>query len=220
MIDVWRLRNGARVTLRPILPQDGPLLGDMLTRLSPAARHHRFHGGVRSVTPAQLAQLSAVDYRRHVAFVITASAPSGEQVIAEARYCVDAEGADDSAEFALVVDDRWQRRGLGLRALDTLAESAAAAGLRWLRGSVLAHNRPMLALLRRCRFHCIGDGSSAGVVQVEAALRPHAPPVTLAPHAVLDRVASWWRWRRDDRWRPVGSPRDPATHDRHPSANF
>ncbi len=46
--DIWRLRDGTCITLRPIRPQDAPLLDAMLERLSPRARQHRFHGGVNS----------------------------------------------------------------------------------------------------------------------------------------------------------------------------
>jgi RimJ/RimL family protein N-acetyltransferase len=191
--NAWRLPDGTRVTLRPILPQDGPLLGAMLGRLSPASRHNRFHGGVRAVTAAQLERLSTVDHDRHVAFVITASPGPGEQVIAEARYFIDTDSGGDSAEFALVVDDRWQRRGLGLRAMDVLAATARAAGLRWLYGSVMAHNHPMLALLRRCRFRCTEDRADPGMIKVETRLGAGSA-ATPRSRRIFGMLGRWLPW--------------------------
>ncbi len=162
--DHWRLRDGTQLTLRPMQVQDGRLLDDMLERLSPHARRNRFHGGVNS-RPALLDCLQAPG---QMAFIVTAERQQQLQVVAEARYAVDSLG--DSAEFALVVDERWQRRGLGERAMRALANTAAHTGLRWLHGEVLADNRAMLALMRRCRFCCTPDAEDPRLVHAESAL--------------------------------------------------
>jgi acetyltransferase len=70
----------------------------------------------------------------------------GSRIVAMAQYAV-CEPLD--AEFAVVVDDAWQRQGLGIQLLGVLAEYAARAGLAALAGLVLADNWPMLALLAR-----------------------------------------------------------------------
>jgi RimJ/RimL family protein N-acetyltransferase len=187
LIDVWTLRNGARITLRPVLPQDHGLLGDMVQRLSRATRYNRFHGAVNGLSKDTLRYMTQVDYRRHLAFVITTSDSDRERVVADARYTVDAEG--DSAEFAIVVDDGWQRRGLGERAVRALGEAARREGLRWLHGSVLSANTPMLSLMRRCQFCCTPDREDDRLVHVEARLGHAAPTKT------PQRERSWpMRW--------------------------
>ena len=187
LIDAWTLRNGARVTLRPVLPQDHGLLGDMIQRLSQATRYNRFHGAVSGLSAAMLQHMTQVDHRRHLAFVITTADGDREQVVADARYVVDDEG--DSAEFAIVVDDAWQRRGLAERAVRSLGAAARRGGLRWLHGSVLAANAPMLALMQRCGFRCTPDRKDERLVQVEARV-DHAAPAPTPP-----REVSWpARW--------------------------
>lgn len=194
-IDVWRLRDGTRLTLRPVLPQDASLLGRMVTQLSPASRSNRFHGSIQGLTGPELESMTYIDYAHTMAFVITLEDPSrGEQVIADARYVVDANAAD-SAEFAVMVDDRWQRHGLGRRAMQALAGAARHAGLRWLYGDVRARNVPMLSLMHRCSFSCTPDREDDDIVHAETSLDalPWAGPAA-------SRREGLWRWLP---WRPI-----------------
>ncbi len=187
LIDAWTLRNGARVTLRPVLPQDHGLLGDMIQRLSQATRYNRFHGAVSGLSTAMLHHMTQVDYRRHLAFVITTTDGEREQVVADARYAVDDEG--DSAEFAIVVDDEWQRRGLAERAVRALGAAARRGGLRWLHGSVLSANAPMLALMQRCQYRCTPHRKDDRLVHVETRV-DHAASTT-APRYEVPWLTRW-----------------------------
>jgi RimJ/RimL family protein N-acetyltransferase len=69
------------------------------------------------------------------------------------------------AEFAVVVDDAWQRQGLGNEMLGMLAEHAARAGLASFAGFVLPENWPMLALLSRFDCEFLAD-ADPGVIRV------------------------------------------------------
>jgi len=79
---------------------------------------------------------------------------AGSRIVAMAQYAV-CESLD--AEFAVVVDDAWQRQGLGIQLLGVLAEHAARARLAALAGLVLADNWPMLALLARLDCELVTD---------------------------------------------------------------
>ncbi|HUP07289.1 MAG TPA: GNAT family protein [Caldimonas sp.] len=160
-IHTWCSQDGQRFTLRPVEPRDLGLLAEMFRRTSGASRYDRFHGAVNELPLHVLRDFTHVDHRTHVALVITCGAPEGEIVVAEARYTVDV-GAS-TGEFAVLVEDRWQRRGLGERAVRSLVEAACRAGLRRLRGDVLRTNAAMLALMKRCGF-----GRTAGAREARA----------------------------------------------------
>lgn len=177
---LWRLCDGTHIVLRPLQAQDRPLLDDMLERLSPGARRNRFHGGVNS-RPALLEPMQA---ESGAAFVVVAEKPHHTQVVAEARYAIDQDAEGDSAEFAVVVDDRWHRMGLGAHAMRALTNTAAHAGLRWLYGDVLADNRAMLALMQRCHFCCTPDQEDPRLVHAEISLRARSEPA---------EPNRWWR---------------------------
>ena len=154
LIDVWNA-GSERLTLRPVLPQDERPLGDMLDRTSLAARRARF-GGVDHLADETLRAMTRLDFSEVLALVVTRCSPSrGETVIADARYVVDLEGAD--ASFAVLVDDPWQRRGVGTRLVKSMLQAASRGRLRRLRASVLRSNTAMLSLLRRMQFSFADD---------------------------------------------------------------
>jgi acetyltransferase len=188
LIDMRTLPDGRRLMLRPVLPQDEPLLAGLVGRLSSAGRRNRFHGAV-NIGPAQLQRMSRVDYARELAFVITACKGGTECVVADARYCVDADA--QGAEFALMVDERWQRLGLGCWAMQALRDAAQSSGLTWLHGEVLSDNAPMRALMQRCGLCCTADPEDDRLVQVQLRLG-HAPSLRPSPAARARRSVLAW----------------------------
>lgn len=167
LIDARWLGGVQRMLLRPILPQDEGLLSAFLLAQSAHARRNRFHAAF-SPSPLVCRQMSQVDYRRQLALVVCSLADGVEQVVAEARYCVADDGR--SAEFALMVDERWQRQGVGGWALCALKEAATRAGVARLEGEVLPDNRPMLGLARRCGFLFGPDPQDEQLVRVQCRL--------------------------------------------------
>lgn len=176
LIDVRTLPDGTRLMLRPVLPQDSLLLADLVDGLSPAGRRNRFHGAV-NLGAALLQRMSCVDYERELAFVVTTHEAAAERVIADARYCVDADAR--GAEFALMVDERWQRHGVGRWAMHALRDAAQAAGLTWLHGEVLSDNAPMRALMLRCGLCCTPDAEDDRLMLAQLRLG-QPPPVRSA----------------------------------------
>ncbi len=131
----------------------------------------------------------AVQINARCVIALTPKWPQVDSVRSEARYGVD----DDrcGAEFALLVDARWQRRGVGAWAMRPLQHAAARSGLQWLHGDVLAGNAPMLGLMRRCGLALSPDPDDDGLVQAQRWLWPNegdAPPLHLRRS-----VRSWLR---------------------------
>ena len=183
LIDARWLSGSQRLLLRPVLPQDDHLLAAMVLAQSAQARRNRFHSAVKP-SPAFCQQMSQVDYRQHLALVVCSMAGGVEQLVADARYSVAANGL--SAEFALMVDERWQRRGIGRWALLALQQAAENAGLTWLEGEVLQGNHAMLDLAQRCGFACTPGSQDEGVVRVRRQLaRALAPSPRVPYHAEL-----------------------------------
>ena len=187
LIDTRTSDAAGRLTLRPVLPQDDVLLAALVEGLSPAARRNRFHGAVK-LSPVWLQQMSCVDYRQQLALIVTAQVAGAEQVVADARYVVEADG--QGAEFALMVAEPWQHHGVGTWALQALQRAATQAGLRWLNGEVLEDNAPMLGLMRRCGFALCPHPEDERLVRVQQCLG--ATP-TAAPRA-HQGVLSWLAW--------------------------
>lgn len=165
LVDVWHARNGERVLIRPVHPQDLELACEFVRELSPESRYNRFHQPLNELTPQMARWATHVDYERHLALIAVVYRDGRETEIGVARY-VTADGDPETAEFAVAVADRWHGQGVAERLLRGLIESAARKGLRWLQGDVLADNRAMLALARKLGFQASsrrGDGRLVNV---------------------------------------------------------
>jgi len=169
LIDRWLLRDGRRVTLRPMLPQDVELEQGLVRRLSVQARYNRFFVPIRELSKNVLEQLAHVDHRHHVALVAETFVDGVAQAVGEAQYVVDETSRD--CEFAVVVADEWQRHGIATRLVESLIEHARHAGLRHMFGDVLATNDAMLAMMRKLGFRRNTQPGDARLMQVRLDLR-------------------------------------------------
>lgn len=141
------LPDGGEVILRPVRPEDAPLLLEGFAHgLGEESRYRRFMGPKLGLSPAELAYFTDVDHDRHEA--IGALDPDSGTGIGIARFVRDRPGSA-SAEAAMAVTDAWQGRGLGGVLLDRLAARALEVGVTSFNASLLANNRAMLALFGR-----------------------------------------------------------------------
>lgn len=186
LIDTRVSRDTGRLTLRPVLPQDHLLLAGLMHGLSPSARRNRFHGVVKP-SSSRLQQMSCVDYQRQMALVVTACVDGAERLIADARYVVESD--QQGAEFALIVDERWQRHGIGAWAMRALERAAALAGLQRLHGDVLEDNMPMLSLMEHCTYTLKTNREDNRLVRVQRRLDAVMPEPARAGRGVLSWLA-------------------------------
>ncbi len=161
------LRDGARVMLRSIAPEDGPLLAAAFERLSEESRYRRFFTRKSELSAAELAYFVDVDHRDHEAII--AIDPSSGEALGVARYIRLRDDAE-VAEFAVTVVDDWQRRGLGRALMARLTYHARRAGVRRFSALVQSDNPNALALVKDAgatRQH-----SHTGVVELVIELPP------------------------------------------------
>jgi acetyltransferase len=140
------LRDGTRVRVRPIRPDDAPRLVAAYARLSAHSAYQRFFSTMRRLPPDWARWLATVDYERRLALVAERAADHEMELLGVARYEAS---HDDAPEVAFVVLDAWQNRGLGTALFRALLEAAGARGIRRFRAWVLADNIRMLDLIHR-----------------------------------------------------------------------
>src|SRR5512133_1490110 len=120
-----RLADGTAIVIRPIHPEDDAIERAFISGLSSATRYHRLLGA-RKLTPEEIRRLTRIDYEQKMAFVAVAGQGAQLRLLGVARYARD---ADAAAEFAVVVADAWQRKGIGTVLLNALQRHARAAGI-------------------------------------------------------------------------------------------
>jgi ribosomal protein S18 acetylase RimI-like enzyme len=145
------LRDGTRLHVRPIVPEDEPLLHEAVAAMSERTVYFRFFSPIKRMSDALAHRLAVVDYRDRFAIVATTHRPHGpsqkERIVGVARY--DRARDTDLAEVAVAVIDEFQRRGLGSVLLAELARVARGQGIRSFQLIVLPENNQMLGLLRK-----------------------------------------------------------------------
>jgi acetyltransferase len=137
------------VRLRPIRPEDAPLLAKLIADLTPEDARFRFFTPLRSVDPTTLARFTQIDYDREMAFVSYAEGVP-DCLLAVARLAADPDNI--RAEFAIVVRSDRHRRGLGRHSLAHLIAYARTRGISELFGDVLVENQAMRALCAQLGF--------------------------------------------------------------------
>jgi GNAT superfamily N-acetyltransferase len=140
-----RLRDGERIEIRPIRPEDRDDLAAGVRELSPESRYRRFLGATAELSERHLRYLTEVDHHDHEALVAVEAGT--EHGVGVARFVRSSEDPE-VAEIAVAVADPWQRRGVGTALLRRLNERAREEGIRRFSAEVLTENRPMLELIR------------------------------------------------------------------------
>jgi len=141
-----RLKDGRPVTLRVAASEDASAVQQFVRGLSLRSRHNRFFLPVRELSPDQLERVTRSRPPGELALVGETAEGAQSRIVAMAQYAMS---ESHGAEFAVVVDDAWQRQGLGSQLIGVLADHAARAGITAIGGLVLADNWPMLELLTR-----------------------------------------------------------------------
>jgi acetyltransferase len=182
LIDVVRLADETRVTIRPTLPQDADLQRQFFRALSPEGRYCRFMTRLNELPEALVERFASIDYRSHLALLAELFENGREIMIAEARYVVDARDPE-TCEFAIAVADDWQAHGIARALLERLERQAAASGIRRMVADTLVTNRGMIQLAARAGYMLEVSRRDASVARLEKclAIRPATP--TTEPRA-------------------------------------
>jgi len=162
-----RLRSGDRVSVRPVRPEDAPALAAAVERLSALSRYRRFHSAAPRLTEQMIKYLTDIDHHDHEALVAVLPGTGG-MIIGVARFIRDP-AHPDTAEVAIVIDDHWQRRGLGTLLLRRLARRAIEVGIRSVTGDILAENHPTLELARSMGARSLANHGSTVTTNVDIA---------------------------------------------------
>ena len=170
---VVELRDGARIRVRPITPEDKPRLLRGFERLGQESVYKRFLSPLTELRPMDLVYLTEVAPHDHEALI--ALDERGGEAVGVARYVRSATDPG-RAEFAVTVVDDWQRRGVGTVLIRRLSERAREEGVTAFTALLLAENHEMRGLLEKLGSFRMTDIAS-GTMEVEGRLeRPGGPP--------------------------------------------
>ena len=155
-------KNGTPVTIRPIRPEDEPLLVKFHQTLSEESVYHRYFSQLKldeRIAHERLTRICFNDYDREIALVAERrDAKTGQGEILGVGRLSKARGLNE-AEFALVVSDAWQKQGLGTELLKRLVKIGQDEKLKRITAIILADNQGMQQVSKKVGFKLEHDAS-------------------------------------------------------------
>ena len=156
----WKLRGGTPVSIRPIRPEDEPLLVKFHETLSEESVYYRYFSQLKldqRIAHERLTRMCFNDYDREIALVAEyKDAKTGKHEILGVGRLSKARGLNE-AEFALIISDHWQRQGLGTELLRRLVHVGRDEKLTRITANILAENYAMQHVAKRVGFKLTRD---------------------------------------------------------------
>lgn len=147
-IEEVTLKDGMRVLIRPVRPDDAPRLQYAFSRLSSQSIYLRFLETFRELPDGQAQAFATVDYATRMALVGVIQEEGEDRLVISARYSMIGIQEPGVAEAAIVVRDDYQRRGLGKIAMNRLTRYAARHGVHTFLATVHLSNSRILQFIR------------------------------------------------------------------------
>ncbi|MFN9608992.1 MAG: bifunctional acetate--CoA ligase family protein/GNAT family N-acetyltransferase [Pseudanabaena sp.] len=154
-VQCWQSRKGDRVTIRPIRPEDEPLMVQFHQNLSEESVYLRYAHIVKltkRIAHERLTRICFIDYDREMVLAADYKNPETceHEILGVARLS-KSHGMNE-AEFALIVSDRYHHQGLGTELLRRILEIGKEQNLEAIVGYILNSNEPMQSICRKLGF--------------------------------------------------------------------
>ena len=161
------LQDGTSILVRPLRPEDEPLLHTFHERVTAEDLRLRFFAPIKEFSHLFLARLTQLDYARAMAFAAL-DGTTGE-IMGVVRLHADANY--EKAEYAILIRSDLKGRGLGWKLMELMISYARSEGLRQIEGQVLRENIMMLQMCTELGFEVADDPADATIKVVSLKLR-------------------------------------------------
>ncbi|MBZ5721496.1 MAG: bifunctional acetate--CoA ligase family protein/GNAT family N-acetyltransferase [Acidobacteriia bacterium] len=155
----WTMKSGEETTIRPIRPEDEPLLIRLHQALSDRTVYLRYFQPLKlsqRTSHERLTRICFIDYDREMALVLERKREDGTPEIIGIGRLSKLRGSDQ-AELAVLVDDRCQHQGIGTELYRRLIEVARDEKVQLVVSTILTENRDMLAICQKLGFNLQAD---------------------------------------------------------------
>jgi len=149
----WAMKDGSPVTIRPIRPEDEPLMVKFHEKLSDRSVYLRYFGALSlktRIAHERLVRICFGDYDRELALVAEVKTPAGPEIIGVGR--MNRIQGSTEAEVATLVTDSYQNRGLGAELLRRVIHVAREEGLHAVSAEMMADNVAMQVICKHLGF--------------------------------------------------------------------
>ena len=170
-VEKWAMKNGAEAIIRPIRPEDEPLMAAFHQTISERSVMLRYFYPMalsQRIEHERLSRISFIDYDREMALVVEVQGRRGTNEIIAAGRLIKLYGGEE-AEFTVLVSDAYQGYGLGSEMLRRLVDIGKKEGVKHIYGNILGDNTNMLRVTERLGFKLAAQ-QKEGVMRVELSM--------------------------------------------------
>ena len=160
------VKDGWRVFVRPIRPEDEPLIHELLRHVTSHDLRLRFFAAMKEFTHEFIARLTQLDYARAMAFVALDDVT--HEIVGVVR--IHSDSIYETGEYAILLRSDLKGRGLGWALMQLIIEYARSEGLKTISGDVLQENTVMLTMCRDLGFEVKADPVEHGICNVKLRL--------------------------------------------------
>jgi len=164
--DHVRIRDGREFLVRPILPEDEPLVHEMFARMTPEDIRLRFFAPMKKLSHQAAARLTQIDYDREMGLIAIGPDQATGETVMYGVVRIAADPDNIRAEYAVMVRSDMKGQGLGYALMSKILDYARARGLNEVYGEVLRENTNMLGMCRALGFVRKENLDEPGVVEV------------------------------------------------------
>lgn len=156
--------GGEQFTIRPIRPEDEPLMVEFHRGLSERSVRLRYFHPMKldqRTTHERLVRVCFADYDRELPLVVERTDPKtgNREILGVGRLSKIPHR--DTAEFAILVSDQWQNRGLGTKLLELVVNAARAEGIKTVTADMMPENLEMQRVCEKLNFQLVRDPEEA-----------------------------------------------------------
>jgi acetyltransferase len=159
-VKAWTTKNEIRVMIRPIRPEDEPLVIQLHQGLSERTVYLRYFQPLKlsqRTSHERLTRICFIDYDREMVLVVERKGKDDRPEIIAVGRLSKTRGGGNEAELAVLVDDRYQGQGIGTELFRRLISVARDEKLKRVVSTVLSENREMRSICQKLGFHMEAD---------------------------------------------------------------
>jgi acetyltransferase len=147
---LWTMRDGRQILLRPIKPEDEPLWDEMFQTFSEQSIRYRFFQIIKDTPHETRVRYCNIDYDREIAIVPELTEDGKRKILGVVRVGIEPNGK--AGEIAFIVADPWQCLGLGTKMVDYAIEIAKDMKIETLYAIMLPDNLRAISLMKKMGF--------------------------------------------------------------------
>ena len=145
-----KLKRGKSGILRPIAPEDEEMFIEMFGGISSENQKHIYFEKIKNITHNLIRRYTHIDYDREMTLILEMTLGKKKKIVGASRIIMDALG--DSAEFSVVVSDKWQGLGIGGKLTDKLLTIAREKGIKKIYAHFVGKDNPVVTIFNKRGF--------------------------------------------------------------------